>query len=215
MWFLIAGDDGEYHSEEALTPVSEDSRGACQGFNCYGSVSSRSRWELLTLIRIAIFEGSRHCARRISSFCLCAGEIFPTTRSKQLLDYAYSRGGRSCGHSNRHPSFAVEDQAPTYAQWSWDSKVPEMGRRVWPKGAWARHGSRIMGQHGKQSTRAFFAPGGGCEPDSARRQRVAASGCRPRCTRFVCRCFLPVTPLLLGQVLSGLKPDDAPKSRVR
>jgi hypothetical protein len=100
--------------------------------------------------------------------------------------------------------------SPTYAKWSWDSKVPGweggFGRRVLGE-TWVAH----HGKHGKQSTRAWFAPGAEASPIL---RGITSGGIWVPTEVYEIRLpMLPTCrPLLLGQVLSGLKQDDPPVS---
>lgn len=94
----------------------------------------------------------------------------------------------------------------TYAQWSWNSKEPGweggFGRKVLGE-TWVSH----HGAHGKQSTRGIVAPG--------RQNHPILRGIRDGdvwgpTDVYTARPPADVEVLLFGQVLTGMRPDDAP-----
>ena len=201
---LIAGDDGEYHSEEALPQLAKI-LAVREGFNCTvlfpldpdGTINPHQNRDLrgLDVLRkadlVVLFMRWRD---------------LPDDQVKALLDYVQSGRPILAIRTGTHPLQLRSSN--TYAQWSWDSKTPGweggFGRKVLGE-TWVAH----HGQHGKQSTRAWFAPGAESSPIL---RGIHSGGIWVPTEVYEIRLpMLPACrPLLLGQVLSGLKPDDAP-----
>ena len=201
---LIAGDDGEYHSEEALPQLAKI-LSVRQGFHCTvvfpldpdGTINPHQNRDL---------PGLEALQKADLVILFMRWRDLPDAQVKQLLDYVQSGRPILAIRTGTHP-LQLRSSA-TYAQWSWDSKVPGweggFGRKVLGE-TWVAH----HGQHGKQSTRAFFAPGAEASPIL---RGITSGGIWvPTEVYEITLPMLPTCqPLLLGQVLTGLKPDDAP-----
>jgi hypothetical protein len=201
---LIAGDDGEYHSEEALPQLAKI-LAVRHGFNCTvlfpvdpdGTINPHQNRDL---------QGLEALKNADLLVLFMRWRDLPDNEMKMLLDYVQSGRPIIAIRTGTHP-FQLRT-SKTYEQWSWDSKVPGweggFGRKVLGE-TWVAH----HGEHGKQSTRAWFAP----DADSSPILKGIKSGgiWVPTEVYEVRLPMLPTChPLLLGQVLSGLKPDDAP-----
>jgi hypothetical protein len=203
---LIAGDDGEYHSEEALPQLAKI-LAVRQGFNCTvvfpldadGNIDPHQNRDL---------RGLDVLKKADLVILFMRWRDLPDDQVKALLDYAQSGRPLVAIRTGTHP--LQLRTSPTYAQWSWDSKVPGweggFGRKVLGE-TWVAH----HGAHGKESTRAWFAPGAESNPIL---RGITSGGMWVPTEVYEIR--LPMlstcTPLLLGQVLTGLKPDDPPKA---
>jgi hypothetical protein len=132
----------------------------------------------------------------------------PDEQMKMLIDYAESGRPILAIRTGTHP-FQLKS-SKTYEKWSWNSTVPGweggFGRKVLGE-TWVAH----HGEHGKQSTRALFAPGAAEHPIL----KGIQSG-EIWVPTEVYEVRLPMQPscqpLLLGEVLSGLHPTDPPVS---
>ena len=201
---LIAGDDGEYNSEETLPQLAKI-LAVRQGFHCTvlfpldpdGTINPHQNRDL---------QGLELLQKADLVILSMRWRDLPDAQMKMLIDYIESGRPILAIRTGTHP-FALKTST-TYQQWSWDSKVPGweggFGRRVLGE-TWVAH----HGQHGKQSTRAYFAP----DAESSPILRGIQSGAIwvPTEVYEVRLPMLPTCrPLLLGQVLSGLKPDDGP-----
>lgn len=201
---LIAGDDGEYHSEEALPQLAKI-LAERHGFNCTvlfpldpdGTINPHQNRDLRGL----------EALRKADLLILfMRWRDLPDDQMKMLVDYIQSGRPIIAIRTGTHP-FAFKTSM-TYEKWSWNSKVPGweggFGRKVLGE-TWVAH----HGQHGKQSTRAWFAP----EAESSPILRGVEDGgiWVPTEVYEVTLPMLPsVHPLLLGQVLTGLDPKGAP-----
>jgi trehalose utilization protein len=128
----------------------------------------------------------------------------PDAQMKHIADYVES--GRPIV-ALRTATHAFElKTSPTYRQYSWNSKEWDggFGRQVLGE-TWIDH----HGHHGKQSTRGIIAKGAESHPIL----RGIADG-EIWCPTDVYEVRLPLPgdsrPLILGQVLDGMQPADAP-----
>ena len=201
---FIAGDDGEYHSEEALPQLAKI-LAVRHGFKCTvifpldpdGTINPHQNRDLRGLEALKTAD---------LLVLFMRWRDLPDDQVKMLIDYAQSGRPILAIRTGTHPLQLRTSK--TYERYSWDSTVPGweggFGRRVLGE-TWVAH----HGQHGKQSTRAFFAPG--AEGDVILRGITSGEIWVPT---EVYEIRLPMQstchPLLLGQVLSGLHPNDPP-----
>ena len=128
----------------------------------------------------------------------------PDAQMKHIVDYVEAGKPIVALRTATH-AFELKS-SPTYRRWSWNSKEWDggFGRQVLGE-TWIAH----HGKHKIQSTRAVTAPGKEQHPIL----RGVASG-EIWVPTDVYRVRLPmpegVEPLLLGQVLEGMKSSDAP-----
>jgi hypothetical protein len=201
---LIAGDDGEYHSEETLPQLAKI-LAIRHGFNCTvlfaldpdGTINPHQNRDLKGL----------EALRKADLLVLfMRWRDLPDEQMKMLIDYIQSGRPIIVIRTGTHP-FELKT-SKTYEKWSWNSTIPGweggFGRKVVGE-TWVAH----HGQHGKQSTRAWFAPGA---DDSPILRGIESGGVWVPTEVYEVRLpMLPTTrPLLLGQVLSGLHPNDPP-----
>jgi len=207
---LIAGDDAEYHSEEALPQLAKI-LAVHHGFKC----------TVLFSIKPADGTIDPHAQNIPGLDILNDADLLilfirwrdlPDDQMKLLVDYIQSGRPIITMRTGTHP-FAFKT-SKTYERYSWNSTVPGweggFGRKVlgttWEEslGHYGHHGL-----HGKQSTRAWFAPGAEDSPilRGIRNGEIWVP-------TEVYEVHLPQPPtcqaLLLGQVLSGLNPNDSP-----
>jgi Trehalose utilisation len=201
---LIAGDDGEYHSEEALPQLAKI-LAVRHGFTSTvlfplapdGTIDPYQNRDL---------RGLEALAQADLAVLFLRWRDLPDDQMKMLIDYIQSGRPILAIRTGTHP-FQLKT-SKTYERYSWNSTVPGweggFGRKVLGE-TWVAH----HGKHGKQSTRAFFAPGAEASPIL----RGIKSG-EIWVPTEVYEVRLPMQPtcrpLLLGQVLSGLHPNDAP-----
>jgi type 1 glutamine amidotransferase len=129
----------------------------------------------------------------------------PEDQMKYVVDYVESGkpvvGLRTATH-------AFKMSGGPYAKYTWDSKDKDyeggFGKQVLGE-TWVNH----WGQHGKQSTRGIIAPGQADNPILRGIKDGDVWG-----PTDVYEVHLPLrescTPLVLGQVLENMKPDDKP-----
>jgi hypothetical protein len=202
---LVAGDDAEYHSEEAL-PALARILAFRHGFTCTvlfpinpddGTIDPREKRNT---------PGLEALQKADLLILFMRWRDLPDEQMKYLVDYFESGRPIISMRTGTHP-FAFKT-SKTYEKWSWDSKIPGweggFGRKVLGE-TWVAH----HGKHGEQSTRGIFAPGA----DSNGILRGISDGqiWGPTDT-YEIRLPLPATcrPLVLGQVLSWIGPDSDP-----
>jgi len=128
----------------------------------------------------------------------------PEAQMKELVDYIES--GRPI-IGMRTATHAFDNKAgDPYSRYSWQNKEWEggFGRQVLGE-TWISH----HGHHGVQSTRGIIAPGQASHPIL---RGIADGEIWGPTDVYGVRLPLPgdSVPLVLGQVLTGMKPDDAP-----
>ena len=128
----------------------------------------------------------------------------PDAQMKHFVDYVDSRrpivGIRTATHA-----FDLKT-SPTYRRFSWNSKEWDggFGRQVLGE-TWINH----HGRHGVQSTRGVIAPGQESHPIL---RGIESGGIWVPTDVYKVRLPLPedVRPLILGEVLTGMKASDPP-----
>ena len=208
---LVAGDDAEYHSEEALPQLAKI-LAVHHGFKCTvlfsinpedGTIDPRAKrnipgLELLDKADLLIL--------------FMRWRDLPDEQMKHFVDYIQSGRPVLGIRTATHPFWFKTSK--TYEKYSWNSTVPGwergFGRKVlgetWeqPLGHYGHHGL-----HGKQSTRAIFAPG--AENSPILRGIKSGEIWVPTEVYEVQLPMLPTChPLLRGEVLSGVNPNDPP-----
>jgi hypothetical protein len=201
---LIAGDD-EYHSEEMLPQLAK-------------ILAERNGFDCTVLFSINPADGTidPHARRNIPGLeILPSADLLilftrfrdlPDDQMKYLFDYVEAGKPIIGLRTATHP-FQLET-SQTYARYSWNSKISGweggFGRRFLGE-TWVAH----HGNHGKQGTRGMFAS---AAQDSPLLRGIKTGEIVVPVDVYEIR--LPpaptLQPLLLGQVLSGLKPTDPP-----
>jgi hypothetical protein len=199
---FISGDDGEYHSEEAL-PALAKILAVRHGFTCTvlfsinphdGTIDPREKRNIpgLEALRTADL-----------AVLFIRWKDLPDDQMKLILDYVQSGRPLIALRTGTHP-FAFKT-SKTYEKWSWNSTIPNweggFGRKVLGE-TWVAH----HGQHGQQSTRALYAPGVAANPLL---RGIANGEIWVPTDTYEVHVPLPSTckPVLLGQVLSWIGPD--------
>ena len=208
---LVAGDDAEYHSEEALPQLAKI-LAFHHGFKCTvlfsinpndGTIDPRAKRNI---------PGLEVLQKADLLVLFIRWRDLPDDQMKMLVDYFDSGRPILAIRTGTHP-FAFKT-SKTYEKYSWNSMVPDweggFGRKIlgetWveQQGHYGHHGL-----HGKQSTKAVFAPG--AEESPILRGITSGEIWGPTDTYEVRLPMQPSChPLLLGEVLSGLNPNDPP-----
>ena len=202
---LVAGDDAEYHSEEAL-PALAKILAVRHGFTCTvlfpinpddGTIDPRQKRNIPGLEALKTAD---------LLVLFIRWRDLPDEQMKYFVDYIESGRPIVALRTGTHPFWFKTSK--TYEKWSWNSTVPGweggFGRKVLGE-TWVAH----HGKHGEQSTRALFAP----QAEGSPILRGIQSGDIWTSTDvYEVRLPLPPTcrPLLLGQVLSWVGPDAEP-----
>jgi hypothetical protein len=195
---LVSGDE-EYRSEEALPQLAKI-LALRHGFKCTvlfaigndGTIDPNRADNIPGLEQL-----------RSADLMIIATRFrnLPDDQMKEVVDYVES--GRPI-IGMRTATHAFNLRSATYAKYSWNSKAWDggFGRQVLGE-TWVNH----HGHHGRESTRGIIAPGAKHHPIVRGLENGDIWG-----PTDVYEAHPPsdCTPLLLGQVLQGMKPADAP-----
>lgn len=202
---MLAGDDAEYHSEEAL-PALAKILAVRHGFDCTvlfsinphdGTIDPREKRNIPGLEALKT-------ADLLIDFI--RWRDLPDDQMKYIVDYVESGRPIISLRTGTHPFWFKTSK--TYAKWSWNSEVPGweggFGRKILGE-TWIAH----HGKHGQQSTRGIFAPG---VKDNPLLRGIKDGEIWVPSDTYEVRLPLPSTckPLILGQVLSWIGPDSEP-----
>lgn len=202
---LVAGDDTEYHSEEALPQLAKI-LAVHHGFKCTVLFPVNPADGTIDPTYNRGISGLEDLRKADLLVLFMRWRDLPDDQMKMFIDYVESGRPVVAIRTGTHP-FQLRT-SKTYEKWSWDSKIPGweggFGRKILGE-TWVAH----HGRHGKQSTRAFYVPGAADSPIL----RGIGNG-EIWVPTEVYEVTLPMLstcrPLLLGQVLSGLHPNDPP-----
>lgn len=208
---LIAGDDAEYHSEEALPQLAKI-LAVHHGFKCTVLFSINPKDGTIDPREKRNIPGLEALRKADLMILFMRWRDLPDDQMKMFVDYVQSGRPILAIRTGTHPFWFKTSK--TYEKYSWNSTVPGweggFGRKVlgetWeePLGHYGHHGL-----HGKQSTRAVFAPG--AEDSPILRGVKSGEIWVPTEVYEVRLPMLPTCrPLLLGEVLSGPNPNDPP-----
>ncbi|HEV2381368.1 MAG TPA: ThuA domain-containing protein [Terriglobia bacterium] len=201
---LVAGDD-EYHSEEGLPQLAKI-LALRHGFTCAvlfsidpenGTIDPHSRRNTPGLEALQTAD---------LLIILTRFRDLPDDQMKYIVDYVES-GRPVIGLRTATHAFELKT-SETYERYSWDSKIEGweggFGRRILGE-TWIAHHAR----HGKESTRGLIAPG---EANSPILRGIASGAIWVPTDVYEVRLPLPAScqPLILGQALAGMHPDDPP-----
>lgn len=195
---LVSGDE-EYRSEEALPQLAKQL--AKQGFK--------------STVLFAIDEDGTINPNRSDNIpgleALDKADLLilftrfrdlPDAQMKHVVDYLAS-GRPVIGLRTATHGFNLK-KSPTYKRFSWDNQDGGFGRQVLGE-TWINH----HGHHGSQSTRGLVAPG---QADHPILRGIADGDIWGPTDVYGVTLPLPgdSQPLVLGQVLEGMHPTDAP-----
>jgi type 1 glutamine amidotransferase len=195
---LVSGDE-EYRSEEALPQLARI-LSTRYGFKCTvlfaidpkdGTVNPEIRDNI---------PGLEALDKADLMILFVRFRDLPDEQMKHIVDYVNS-GRPILGMRTATHAFAPEKNA-TYRDWHWKNSTGGFGRMFLGETWVAHHGS-----HGKQSTRAVFAPGAAGNPIL---RGIKDGEIWGPTDVYVARPAADSHVLLLGEVLTGMSKDDAP-----
>lgn len=127
----------------------------------------------------------------------------PDEQMKHIIDYTNSGRPIVALRTSTHPFFYRQNPDSPYARWSWRSNDPKggYGREVLGE-TWVAH----YGAHQRESTRGLIAPGMEDHPIVQGIETVWGPSDVYALTTLHGDC----RPVILGQVLKGMNPDDPP-----
>jgi hypothetical protein len=196
---LISGDE-EYRSEEALPQLGKI-LARHHGFKCTvlfaidrkdGSINPDERGNIPGLEALGTADLMVLFTRM---------RDLPDEQMKHVVEYV--EAGKPIV-ALRTATHAFDLKSKTYTDYTWNNKAGGFGRRVLGE-TWISH----HGQHGRQSTRGMIADGA---KEHAILRGIADGDIWGPTDVYGVRLPLPgdSKPLVLGQVLAGMKPDDKP-----
>jgi hypothetical protein len=199
---LVSGDE-EYRSEEALPQLGKI-LSKHHGFKCtvlFAINKASGEIDPKTSDNIPGLEALKSADLMVMFLRF---RRLPPEQTKFIEDYVNAGKPIVALRTSTH-AFDTKGDHP-YAKWGWQSKVQGweggFGRQVFGE-TWVAH----HGNHGKESTRGVAAPG--------QEKNPILRGCEDvwgPTDVYAVRLPLPegCTPLLMGQVLQGMKPEDKP-----
>ncbi|WZP00073.1 ThuA domain-containing protein [Isosphaeraceae bacterium EP7] len=200
---LVSGDE-EYRSEEGLTQLAKI-LAAHHGFKCTVLFAVNPKDGTIDPNQGDNIPGLEALDHADLMILLTRFRHLPDAQMKHIADYVES--GRPIV-GLRTATHAFDNKNGPYARFGWTSKEPGweggFGRRVLGE-TWINH----HGAHGSQSTRGILAPGAAGSPILKGISDGEIWG-----PTDVYEVRLPLTgdavPLVLGEVLEGMKPDAKP-----
>jgi hypothetical protein len=200
---VLIGGDEEYRSEEALPQLAKI-LAKRHGFNCTVLFAIDKNDGTINPNQGDNIPGLEALQNADLAVFFLRFRNLPDEQMKYVVDYVESGkpmiGLRTATHSFNIPA------GRQYAKYGWTSKEWEggFGRQVLGE-TWITH----HGLHGKQSTRGVVAPGAA---DSPILRGIADGDVWGPTDVYGVRLPLPgdSKPILLGQVLTGMKPNDPP-----
>ncbi len=195
---LLSGDE-EYRSEEALPQLAKI-LAKRHGFKCT---------VLFAIAKDGTIDPTRNDnipgleSLRSADLMIIATRFrnLPDDQMKEVVDYIES--GRPI-IGMRTATHAFNLKGKTYAKYTWNSKEWDggFGRQVLGD-TWVSH----HGNHGKESTRGIIAPGAKENPIV---RGIKDGDIWGPTDVYEAHPPADCTPIILGQVLEGMKPDDKP-----
>jgi type 1 glutamine amidotransferase len=201
---LVAGDE-EYRSEEALPQLGKI-LARHHGFKCTVLLPIDPKDGTINP-NISNIPGLEALESADLLVLFTRFRDLPDEQMKHLVDYIES-GRPIIGIRTATHAFNIQDGTKTYAKYTWTNKDPAyeqgFGRQVLGE-TWISH----HGKHGSQSTRGIIAEGQASHPIL---RGIKDGGIWGPSDVYGVRLPLPgdSQPLVLGQVLVGMKADDKP-----
>ena len=199
---LVSGDD-EYRSEESLPQLAKI-LSMRHGFECTVLYAIDPQDGTIKPDLHTNIPGLEALDSADLMVLLVRFRDLPDSQMKHIVDYVES-GRPIVGLRTATHAFDLRS-SPTYARYSWNSKEWDggFGRQVLGE-TWIDH----HGQHGKQSTRGILVEG---ERNHPILRGIHDGDIWGPTDVYAVRLPLPgdSRPLVLGQVLAGMHPDDPP-----
>jgi type 1 glutamine amidotransferase len=197
---LISGDE-EYRSEELLPELAKI-LSTRHGFRCTVLFAIDPKDGTIDPDRLDNIPGLEALDSADLLILQTRFRDLPDDQMKHIVDYL-NAGKPIIGIRTATHAFALKS-SPTYARFSWNNPDGGFGRLVLGE-TWINH----HGSHGKQSTLGVIGPG---EADNPILRGIHAGDLWSTTDVYEVRLPLPgdSQPLVFGEVLSGMHPDDPP-----
>lgn len=200
---FVTGDE-EYRSEESM-PALAKILAVHHGFKCtvlFAINKTDGTIDPVTVDNIPGLEALQ--AADLMVMFLRFREL-PDEQMKRIIDYTNSGKPIVALRTSTHPFFYRKNKQSPYAKYSWDNRQPGFeggyGRQVFGE-TWVNH----YGVHQKESTRGLIAPGMENHPIV----RGVTDIWGPSDVYGLTTLHGDCKPVILGQVLKGMKPTDEP-----
>ncbi len=199
---LISGDE-EYRSEESLPQLARI-LSVYHGFRCTVLFAINPKDGAIDPDRLDNIPGLEALDSADLMVILTRFRDLPDDQMRHIANYVES-GKPIVGLRTATHAFALKS-SPTFAKYNWNNPDGGFGRLVLGE-TWIKH----HGQHGKQSTRGVVNPKESTHPIL---KGIRDGEIWSKTDVYEARLPLPGDSrvLLYGEVLSGMKPEDAPVS---
>jgi type 1 glutamine amidotransferase len=197
---LISGDE-EYRSEEALPQLGKI-LAQHHGFKCTVLFAIDPADGTINPNKINNIPGLEALQNADLMILFTRFRNLPDEQMKQIVDYVES-GRPILGMRTATHAFSLKSR--TYAKYSWNSKTEwkgGFGRQILGE-TWVNH----WGNHGKQSTRGILVKD---QKDNPILRGINDGDIWGPTDVYEVHLNRDCTPLVLGQVLQGMKPTDPP-----
>lgn len=200
---LLAADD-EYRSEE-LIPQLGKILAVHHGFKCTVLFALDSETGAIDPEAQDNIPGLEILQEADLMIMFLRFRALPDEQMKHIMDYTNSGKPMMALRTSTHPFAYPEDSESPYKNLSWTSNDPEggYGRQVFGE-TWVAH----YGEHQEQSTRGLVAPGMENHPIVRNCEGLDIWG--PSDVYEITTLTGDSEPVVLGQVLAGMSPDDPP-----
>ncbi len=202
---FVTGDE-EYRSEESM-PMLAKILATHHGFRCIVLFAINKDTGEIDPLTVDNILGLRNLERADLMVLFTRFRELPDEQMKCIMDYTNSGKPIIALRTATHPFFYQKNKESPYAKWSWQNKEPGFeggyGRQVLGE-TWISH----YGDHQKESTLAYPAAGLESCPILKGVDKVWGPSDVYGLTTLNGDC----KPVLMGQPLSGMNPDDKPNT---
>lgn len=200
---FITGDD-EYRSEQSMPPLAKI-LAKHHGFRCTVLFAINKNSGTIEPSVVDHIPGLEHLDSADLMVMFIRFRRLPDAQMRHIVDYTNSGRPILALRTSTHPfAYEAQSQSP-YAKYDWQNQDPTFrggyGRQVLGE-TWIRH----YGLHQKESTRGLIAPGMEQHPIVQGIDDIWG----PSDVYDVTKLEGDAKPLILGQLLSGMKPSDPP-----
>ena len=200
---FVTGDE-EYRSEESM-PMMARILAVHHGFKCTVLFAINEETGEIDPVVVDNIPGLAALDSADLMVLFVRFRELPDTQMKHIIDYTNSGRPIVALRTATHPFNYKKDRDSRYARWTWNNKAEGM------EGGYGRQGlgetwSNHYGRHQKESTLAYIADGMERHPIT----RGVGLIWGPSDVYGLTTLHGDCKPVLMGQVLSGMEPDDAP-----
>ena len=200
---FVTGDE-EYRSEESM-PALAKILAVHHGFRCTVLFAINKTDGTIDPVTVDNIPGLEALPTADLMVMFLRFRELPDEQMKHIIDYTNSGKPIVALRTSTHPFFYRKNKQSPYAKYSWDNRQPGFeggyGRQVFGE-TWVNH----YGVHQKESTRGLIAPGMENHPIV----RGVTDIWGPSDVYGLTTLHGDCKPVILGQVLKGMKPTDEP-----